>query len=336
MDDNAFAVVRQDILSRLDIQRECQILGIRFTSNTPDSDGWLPCRAWGRPDDHPSAAVNVNSGVYVDHGSGEKPLSFFDLATRTGRFPSWQDAQQSYADQVRVVLPGNGQPKPSRAIEFTEILATVARNKGTTADGLMAYGATPCMRRQGLRFYTYNEKVERELCFFITTKNNDKGLWQSKNSKGDYKKKADKQTGFFAPHPDGTYNKPQLPKPGEHWLIVEGVKDASAAYDILGRKLTIGLNGTHFRKEYTYLFSGVHVTIGLSRDKAGESGATKIASLLYGTAASVKIANWPFGIEEKGGKDLRDTLKLSNGKSLAEQALAAAIDWQLVAESPET
>jgi hypothetical protein len=44
-----------------------------------------------RPDTHPSAAVDAESGTYVDLGSGCR-MSFFDLAVALGIYHDYRDA----------------------------------------------------------------------------------------------------------------------------------------------------------------------------------------------------------------------------------------------------
>lgn len=56
--------------------------GVRIAGQ-PSAKGWLPVHAIDREDRHPSAAVHVESGVYVDQGSGLK-LSLPDLAVHLG------------------------------------------------------------------------------------------------------------------------------------------------------------------------------------------------------------------------------------------------------------
>ena len=64
--------------------------GVRFTGEVRSS-GWAPCRAVGRDDAHPSAAMHTASGVYVDSGTAAK-LRFFDLAVACGAYATAQDA----------------------------------------------------------------------------------------------------------------------------------------------------------------------------------------------------------------------------------------------------
>lgn len=64
-----------------------RLFGVRFANRTP-SNGWHACHAVDREDEHPSAAVRADNGVYLDHGSGSEAISFFDLGVASGQFRS--------------------------------------------------------------------------------------------------------------------------------------------------------------------------------------------------------------------------------------------------------
>ena len=66
--------------------------GVRIAGKATQR-GWVPCHAVDRQDDRASAAIHVQSGQYVDRGSGVS-LSLFDLAARLGIYHDWQDALQ--------------------------------------------------------------------------------------------------------------------------------------------------------------------------------------------------------------------------------------------------
>lgn len=55
------------------------------------SSGWVPCHAFDRDDDHPSAAIHEESGFYVDSGSGNR-LRFPELAVALGAYFTVEDA----------------------------------------------------------------------------------------------------------------------------------------------------------------------------------------------------------------------------------------------------
>lgn len=64
--------------------------GIR-TVGQPRSSGWLACHAFNRDDAHASAAIHIESGYYVDSGSGLR-LGLADLAVQLGVYSTALDA----------------------------------------------------------------------------------------------------------------------------------------------------------------------------------------------------------------------------------------------------
>lgn len=80
----------REAVGRLDVPSLVRAWGIK-TVGSPRSSGWQPCHAFGREDEHPSAAIHVESGYYVDSGSGER-MSLFDLAAATGAYGSREEA----------------------------------------------------------------------------------------------------------------------------------------------------------------------------------------------------------------------------------------------------
>ena len=67
--------------------------GLRVASRNPSQKGWVACHAIDRQDVKPSAAINAESGMYVDRGSGTR-LKFFELAATIGGYTDWQSAVQ--------------------------------------------------------------------------------------------------------------------------------------------------------------------------------------------------------------------------------------------------
>jgi hypothetical protein len=96
----------ETILCRLDVRAEAEALSVEFAATSPSPRGWLPCRAVGRVDRNPSAAINVGSdglrGLSRDLGDTEGwAIGFFDLAVRIGRFPDRERAVRHYAKSVK-------------------------------------------------------------------------------------------------------------------------------------------------------------------------------------------------------------------------------------------
>lgn len=91
---------RDRVLEGLDLTAEFRALGIRFASSKANAKGWMPCHAWDRPDDNPSAGCNIQTGIYKDQANDEKGYSIFDLAAKMGRHPSAKEALRHYADKL--------------------------------------------------------------------------------------------------------------------------------------------------------------------------------------------------------------------------------------------
>lgn len=57
----------------------------------PRSSGFMPMKAIGREDQHPSACVHRDSGFYIDSGTGDR-LDFLDLGIRLGVYRDRKEA----------------------------------------------------------------------------------------------------------------------------------------------------------------------------------------------------------------------------------------------------
>src|SRR4051794_16472458 len=76
---------KAEILSRLNIAAEYAAMGVEFTKPQANAKGWRECRAMGREDRDPSAAVNIKSGHYKSYGEGAESLTFWDFAVKYGK-----------------------------------------------------------------------------------------------------------------------------------------------------------------------------------------------------------------------------------------------------------
>lgn len=70
--------------------------GLRVTGRRTHA-GWHECRAIGRDDNRPSAAIHESSGVYKDQGTNVR-LPFLDLVAHLCGLPSWREALRVVAD----------------------------------------------------------------------------------------------------------------------------------------------------------------------------------------------------------------------------------------------
>lgn len=94
--------LKQSIIAKLDVPEEYRALGLKFSKQKPDSKDRIECHAINRPDEVPSAFVNVVTGVYHDSGSDGESLSLFDFALKYGSFGRWKDVIEHYAAKAGV------------------------------------------------------------------------------------------------------------------------------------------------------------------------------------------------------------------------------------------
>lgn len=133
--------------------------------------------------------------------------------------------------------------------------------------------------------------------------------------------------GFFKRGiPAGMFFPGRTPKPGETWLVVEGVKDAAALVG-LGYNAA-GLPTATMNQKFANLFDGVHAVIVPDLDKPGQRGASRTGGNLIGIAASVRVARLPGEVKASGGEDVRDCLRRANGETAVRLAIANAKPWE--------
>lgn len=114
------AAAEQEILRSLDIKAEYRAMGVNFASERERSSGMIECFARGRDERKPSAAVNVNTGRYIDSASGEN-LSLWDFAARYGGHSDWREARKHFAEKAGVRLAGGrAAESPIDQIQFLD------------------------------------------------------------------------------------------------------------------------------------------------------------------------------------------------------------------------
>ncbi|MDA1055197.1 MAG: hypothetical protein O3C40_32645 [Planctomycetota bacterium] len=205
---------------------------------------------------------------------------------------------------------GNGH-KPTKREFFNEVCAL----KRMPTESAIAYGAQ--VAKHGklpvVRFPVVNENGECHSYFDVPNDKNKKG-W-CKEGKGN--------SGLFLPHQHGA---PKLPRPGEAWVLCEGVKDATAYHSLA--YLACGLPGDVMAEKYAQLFSGCHVAIMPDRTTDAEAKAQTSAARLHGVAKSIRIGTLPLEIDGGKGDDARDVLALPGGAELLKRAVRDSVVWQ--------
>lgn len=207
----------------------------------------------------------------------------------------------------------NSDGKPDDG-SVSDPIAAIAMQKGVTAESLQAFGARVVSDTQ-VEFPCYGPDGKRCTTFTIATKGNEKAL------KGLFAK--GKKAGLFFPHQGGEV---RVPKLGETWYVVEGVKDAAALHEM--GLLACGLNTCRMAAKFARLFAETEVVLVPDRDRAGEDGADDSARVLRGKAMAVRIVVLPVEFKESEGEDVRDVLRKLGGKDLLFQAIEDAKTWE--------
>lgn len=128
--------------------------------------------------------------------------------------------------------------------------------------------------------------------------------------------------GIYLPHDDN--GKVRLPKSGECWLLVEGVKDAAALAEL--GYAAIGLPSCKMHQKFAPLFKGVNVAIIPDLDQAGIAGAEATERKLIAIAQNVGIARLPGEVKESKGDDVRDALRKQDGERVVRSTIDAVLD----------
>lgn len=114
------SAAEKEVLLSLDVKAEYSAMGVVFASERERSSGMIECYARGRDERKPSAAVNVNTGRYIDSASGEN-LSLWDFAAKYGGYSDWRAARQHFADKAGVSLGARkNDDSPLDQIEFLD------------------------------------------------------------------------------------------------------------------------------------------------------------------------------------------------------------------------
>ena len=245
-----------------------------------------------------AGAVYCNQCFNKKNGDG-----FAAFGWATGK--DFNETLASVAHYLGIEPSENGNGKPTSS-EYDPV-ARMAETKRCPVDSLRVYGATPFPQRRAIAFPMYGRDGKQcsQFNLFPDSKNGQerKGLNAQR-----------KPTGMFLPHDEA--GNVRLPKPGESWIPVEGVKDASVLH-ALGF-LAVGLPGKYFKAEWAGLFQGVNVVVLLDNDAAGIEAAPKVVKAVQGNAASVAIATLPHP------GDVRDNLAKPDGEAAVRQAIETA------------
>jgi hypothetical protein len=265
-----------------------------------------PCIACDSSD---AFRLHVNLGVAQCYSCGGE-WSPFQIAEAV-----FKDREQAKALMVELgIFEASANDKRRSLADPIEL---IARQKGITRQSLLMYGAE-VKSRDTIELPAYDADGIQCTTFRMST-DGDKGLF----AKG-------KRAGLFFPHVDG---EARLPQSGESWHLVEGPKDAAALKGL--ELLACGLNTCQLNAKFARLFQGVDVILVPDRDRAGEEGAKYTARVLHGVAASVRIATLPAEFKESNGADVRDILRLPDGRRQVLWAIGNSRPAEMDGDRPE-
>jgi len=286
--------------------------------------GLLPSLCNGK--EHPCPKCNGNTRFHVDKSYQQTGKAFcrhcfprggdgFDvLSWLTGK--TQREAFEEVANFLGVSFGKTVQSDAPR-----DVVALVARAKKIPSrDALAAYGAVPSQE--------YRNQVEVPQYSIVDGELQTRGRFRFGCRGKGYNQTGITEPGIFLPNG-------KSPQPGETWLVVEGPKDAATLHH-LGYNAA-GLPGYKLGSRHVEFFRGVDVVIVPDLDQAGRKGAEKSGGLIYGVAASVKIARLPGEFRDSKGDDVRDVLQRESGEKLIHAAIAAATKFEpsAIGESDE-
>lgn len=166
--------IKQQICSQIDILQEYMQFPEFRPDGRPRSSGWLACYSLSREERNASAAINVETGVYVDSVSGEN-LNFFDAVLRYGGNPaltSFEDCLKHYADKAGVKLGKfTAADRPENKLEFQPWGAGNLRQarkwcetkRGVSLESVILAGGRiaryPCWSKKGKRILGENKCI---------------------------------------------------------------------------------------------------------------------------------------------------------------------------------
>lgn len=253
-------------------------LGVRFTGPY-NSKGKAECHVIDRPDETPSAFVDVRNGVYHSSGNTSETLNLFDFALKHGgaKFGDWLGTVKHYAEQVGIEV-GVRKDSKGRILEATYDYTDAAEN--------LLYQVIRYRLASGKK--TFNQRRP--------------------DGKGDWVYDLDGVTRVL-------YGLPAIQaNPKYDVFIVEGEKDADRLNALLKERdipavATSACGGAddtgRWETIYAETLRGRRCLVIADNDPSGLRHARGVCKALHGIAESVKLLELP-GVGAKG--DVSDWL----------------------------
>jgi len=312
--------IKTEILSRLNIQSEMELLGIKFVGN-PNSSGWIVCRSPYAPDKHPSCGVNISSGSYRGYlcafnasGSRGKPyaaFSFWDIAANflPGAGGDFGHVLKHYAKKTGVRLKSYSPPK-AKYIEFSqknvvkEVKKYLNEKRGLTDESIKKYHIGWDPKRERNTFPVYDENGQLVNIRYHNSKK---------------KPKTFNHSGYGGARIWGL-DRLVKASPGLTIAITEGEWDSMMVEQETGLISVSPTNGKEaFKPEWAALFKGYHVVLVWDCDKEGRESVKRTVLPVFkkhvqdGSVLSIKVI-WLFNDpKDKTQKDFTDFIVRAGG-----------------------
>ena len=325
--------INAKILAGLDLSAEFAALGLDLTGRDAKADGWLECRAVGREDINPSAAVNVQSGRYRDLGGDGLSLSLYDLAVHLRRFPRWQDARAHYASKAGVAIEADGKSSrdPSEHLAFMPwapgLVALWCKHKpGVEPEAVQAAGGRLARYRDQytvvcLPIYGPGLTAADPVGWVLwNTTGKDLPVFHGRNKKPTWAKMkttGGSESGLIGQHAIDRLTAVDVDPARQLLWKVEGPSDLLALWSIIppekrDNHLVITNSGGAQENPQPWmqlLFAGRNVVVVGDADVPGQAGAAKWAAWAAKVVGEVRMVTaeaMGFEVTETHGRDLRD------------------------------
>lgn len=345
----------QEIIDRLDVRAEYVALGLRFVGG-PDQRGWIKCHAWGREDKNASAAVNVKTGRYKDHGGEGLSESLHGMKALI-RGTQFIDELRADAERVGIGPPPskNGSHKqgkpaadPMSRLKFLHwneaIVAWWCRKKPPiTPEAVRLCGgrlaiymgrwhvlALPVWDARKLTQRREGAKGEEgaAICGWslYATSGKDLPVFGEGGKLEKWvkvKTTAGSRRGIIGPLAE-------LQKAKTAWKV-EGPSDCLAMLSVrpAGSNETCWTNSQganeHPEPAGCSPFDGKKIRVIGDADEPGQKGMARWAEALHHAGAEVEAALLPYSIEKSHGKDVRDFCRDKGNAAWSELATLCTV-----------
>lgn len=312
----------------------------------------MECRAIGRDDKSPSAAICVATGPqrgrYRDLGGNGDSLGLFDFAAKYGTFGNWEEARRHYGKQAGLLnkFPKKDQERPEDKVAISDswnrviVRGLLKAYPGITEESVLAcggklakYPAKSPQPRYVVAWPAYGPGgCDGEVRGFVVQAA-DGGkieIFKGAGNPTDPVKRATIGNSGLV----GRHGLKHLENAELVWKV-EGISDllslqAAIPLELREKHVVItnagGTHETYLVKEVASMFAGKKVAILHDCDVPGQQGAGNWISALASISDSVRNVVLPFDVSEDHGKDLRDWFNEGGSYQQLLEMLAASVE----------